>query len=398
MRALLRRQRELAGSNADQTTEDAWKRLLNGVALLGDGTHFEHTVATLLEMGMFGSEYTPLSCKRSRWPAEMLGSCFSEGTNAFPKAQTTQAPEDSGLSAADVHAVQTLKPGSVHVVRTPHNFPAVDFVVFRRPPLPSPREDPNGAKLEVAFIETTVSSLVSHGQSHILKNLAVSSSGSLSMEEVVLPQSLRDIADLACEVKYFTDVEGSQVKFTMSKRPRRGKSTMANAILWTFGVPIDLNCTVQCYPKKEFDRLIMEPRVLSGTSRSKALANAAQLLQTAENADERDTEVRNPRLNIRLILDGGHADEGTVAVDASKSGAGAVEAKEELENLPLAAAIQESSDVEFFFIYCTPQPEDEESHSLVDAEIPGFFGVFELGFLPPRMNSLDVAVPALEKD
>ncbi|CAE7568356.1 unnamed protein product, partial [Symbiodinium sp. KB8] len=140
--------------------------------------------------------------------------------------------------------------------------------------------------------------------------------------------------------------------------------------------------------------LIMKPRVLSGTSQSNALANAAQLLQTQIDADVGDDDIGTLEVATSESLEGEHADERAVADEVSESGAGAAEAKEELEKLPLAAAIQESSDVEFFFIYCTPQPIDEGSHSTDDARIPGFYGVFELGFLPPEMKSPEVPVPA----
>ena len=53
--------------------------------------------------------------------------------------------------------------------------------------------------------------------------------------------------------------------------------------------------------------------------------------------------------------------------------------------------IRSKDDVKVYFIYCTSKGQDEgkEHHDLQAVEIPGFFGVFKDGFLPPEMKSLE---------
>ena len=53
--------------------------------------------------------------------------------------------------------------------------------------------------------------------------------------------------------------------------------------------------------------------------------------------------------------------------------------------------IRSEDDVKVYFIYCTSKGQDkgEEHHDLKHVDIPGFFGVFKDGFLPPEMKSLE---------
>lgn len=417
-----------AMKGTDPKRKNAWKRLLSQAGHIGTGEQFEDTVTTLLEMGLFGSKYTPLSGMPSEKPFKMLlRHSFMRDAARLPEAKVLSDATGAGLSLADVREVQTLAPGKVHVVRTPHSFPTVDFVVFRRPLA----EEGGKANLQVAFIETTISSLKVHGANKTPSSLNFAGTRPEDSEEVEIPPTLKDIASLAFNMKYFTELKGFEVKFRHSeKEPAENKTSMANSILWSFGIPIDLNARVECSDGK-FSKLVMSPALLQGAPRKELEEMISKRLSVLPDeprapaprrvdpsaevasggADEDD--VTEGTSGIREAEDESHAvtsvdsmsadsdtEHSEDMVDVAEQVAEADAQKDGIIDespIPLTKRITGEEHVDLFFVYCTPKAQDKDSHTPDQADIPGFFGVFGQNYLPPSMLRSSKSVPMIEE-
>ncbi|CAE7675507.1 unnamed protein product, partial [Symbiodinium sp. KB8] len=354
VRALARRHGEAAGDHADEECRQNWEFLLKEIPRLHyhSADHFD-MVAALVELGMFGSEYTHMSTTPSRKPSKLLCS-YSDKSSLKPALRyyAPQALQGKGLSAKNVDGVQGLNPGEVYRVNTRHIIPGLDFVVFRRPEDEEDQASP--AKLQIAFVLPFPPPPRQRAPEPTwdARHLNVEP-GCPETWSRGIPTNLHSITALACPLNYASELGDKEVTIRDSTTIGRDTTTLANAILWAFGVPIDLNCRVKCNEEERFERIIMEPRLLAPDQRSRVHADTWRLLRPQRAAEGVEPD------------------------------------------LPLTQLITDVGDVELFFVHYSPHAKHHFRLKPEQVDVPGCFGVFGTGFLPPEMRSLDKKMPEL---